>query len=94
MVTLEWPAPSSTPTARGDPASLDDWIDVGVFGEKDKDTPPEGKLLSLEKHHVSAATEKLEIVVDQEPKKAGIDPFNKLIDRIPDNNIVALSAGS
>ncbi|HKQ97348.1 MAG TPA: ABC transporter permease subunit [Candidatus Polarisedimenticolia bacterium] len=76
------------------PATLDDWIDVGVFGDKDKDTPPEGKVLSLEKHRINAATEKLEIVVDSEPRKAGIDPFNKLIDRIPDNNIVSVSAGS
>jgi aminopeptidase N len=76
------------------PTPLDDWIDIGVFGDQEKDAPPEGKLLSLEKHHISAATAKLEIVVDQEPKKAGIDPFNKLIDRIPDNNIASVSAGS
>ena len=33
------------------------------------------------------------MVVDAEPRKAGIDPFNKLIDRNPENNIVAVSAG-
>jgi hypothetical protein len=33
------------------------------------------------------------MVVDEEPKKAGIDPFNKLIDRNPDDNIVSVSAG-
>ena len=27
-----------------------------------------------------------EITVDEEPVKAGIDPYNKLIDRTPDNN--------
>jgi ABC-2 type transport system permease protein len=71
----------------------DDWIDVGVFGEKSKDTPPEGKVLALEKRRIVAGDRTIEIVVDQEPLKAGIDPFNKLIDRIPDNNIVTVSAG-
>ena len=28
----------------------------------------------------------LEIVVDVEPRRVGIDPFNKLIDRVPDDN--------
>ena len=31
------------------------------------------------------------MVVDQEPRKAGIDPFNKLIDRDPDDNLVELT---
>ena len=35
-----------------------------------------------------------EMVVDQEPKKAGVDPFNKLIDRDPDDNLVAVVAGT
>jgi ABC-2 type transport system permease protein len=26
--------------------------------------------------------------VDQMPTRAGIDPYNKLIDRIPDDNII------
>jgi len=28
------------------------------------------------------------IVVDQQPTRAGIDPYNKLIDRIADDNLV------
>ena len=27
-----------------------------------------------------------EIIVNEEPVKVGIDPYNKLIDRTPDNN--------
>jgi hypothetical protein len=34
------------------------------------------------------------VVVDQEPKKAGIDPLNKLIDRNPENNITSVSAAA
>jgi aminopeptidase N len=74
------------------PAALDDWIDIGVFGDKEANGPVEGKVLALEKRHIGAGGGTIEIVVDQEPRKAGIDPFNKLIDRVPDNNIVAVSA--
>jgi len=74
------------------PESLDDWIDVGVFGDKADGTPPEGRVLALEKRHIASNAETIEIVVDIEPRKAGIDPFNKLVDRVPDNNIVAVEA--
>jgi ABC-2 type transport system permease protein len=73
------------------PVPMDDWIDVGVFGEKDPKGPSEGRLLDLEKHHVTGSSETFEIVVDQEPRKAGIDPFNKLIDRDPDDNLVPVT---
>jgi ABC-2 type transport system permease protein len=29
--------------------------------------------------------------VDQMPTRAGIDPYNKLIDRIPDDNIIDIA---
>jgi ABC-2 type transport system permease protein len=34
------------------------------------------------------------MVVDQQPVKAGIDPFNKLIDRDPDDNLVSVTQGA
>ena len=60
---------------------------IGVFGEIDPKGPSEGRLLALEKRHIVASTATFEMVVDQEPHKAGIDPFNKLIDRDPDDNL-------
>jgi len=72
---------------------LDDWIDIGVFGPRDPKGPSEGRLLALEKRRVNGSGTTFEMVVDEEPKKAGIDPFNKLIDRNPDDNIVSVSAG-
>ena len=30
-------------------------------------------------------------VVDEEPRRAGIDPYNKLIDRNPENYVVKVS---
>jgi len=74
-------------------APLDDWIDIGVFGPRDPKGPSEGRLLALEKRRVDGSGTTFEMVVDEEPKKAGIDPFNKLIDRNPDDNIVSVSAG-
>src|SRR5437867_3909600 len=76
------------------PDALDDWIDSGVFGERDPKGPSEGRLLAMEKRHVDSASATFEMVVDQAPKKAGVDPFNKLIDRDPDDNLVTVVAGA
>ena len=66
------------------PASLNDYIDIGVFkGKKDEEEP-----LYLKKEKLSQEESTFEIVVDQEPTRAGIDPYNKLVDRIADDNLI------
>jgi ABC-type transport system involved in multi-copper enzyme maturation permease subunit len=60
---------------------LDDFIDVGVV---DKD----GKVLALERKRLDAPESRFTLTVDAEPAKAGIDPLNKLIDRMPDDNLI------
>jgi hypothetical protein len=66
------------------PMALNDYIDIGVFsGKKDEEKP-----LYLKKEKITQANQTFEIVVDQMPARAGIDPYNKLIDRIPDDNIL------
>ncbi len=66
---------------------LNDWIDIGVFStDKSKD-----KMLYLKKHKITSKNQVFEIIVDQKPDKVGIDPYNKLIDRSPENN--SLKAG-
>ena len=63
---------------------IDDWIDVGVFGA-DEGTDL-GKTLHLQKVRITRPAQTLEIVVNEKPGRAGIDPFHKLIDRqIKDN---------
>jgi ABC-2 type transport system permease protein len=63
---------------------LNDFIDIGVFtGKKDHEQP-----LSLKKEKITQEKQVFEIVVDQMPTRAGIDPYNKLIDRIPDDNMM------
>jgi ABC-type transport system involved in multi-copper enzyme maturation permease subunit len=73
---------------------VDDWIDIGVFGERGDGDPPEGKVLALEKRRFIAADGMIELVVDEVPRQAGIDPFNKLIDRNPENNLTPVAAAS
>ena len=72
---------------------VDDWIDIAVFGEREPGSSPDGRLLSLEKRRIDANASVFEIVVDEEPRRAGIDPFTKLIDRNPDNNLANVAAG-
>ncbi len=65
------------------PVPLDDWIDIGVLGEKDI-------VLHVEKRHITKPVETFEMVVIGKPVKAGIDPMNKLIDRNPKDNVKSL----
>jgi hypothetical protein len=61
---------------------LHDLIDIGVFtGKKDEEKP-----LYLKKVWLTQPNQTFEIIVDQLPTRAGIDPYNKLIDRDADDN--------
>jgi hypothetical protein len=67
-----------------------DQIDVGIFAadkideEGRKQTVP----LYLKKHAFSAAGEQsFTMLVDEKPVRVGIDPYNKLIDRISGDNV-------
>jgi hypothetical protein len=62
---------------------IDDWIDIGVFDE-------EGAPLFLEKRRVSEPRMQFELSVPGEPAQAGIDPYHKLIDREPDDNVLSV----
>jgi ABC-2 type transport system permease protein len=46
-----------------------------------------GKPLYFKKHKITADTTTLTVVVDEEPTQVGIDPYNKLIDRTPKDNV-------
>jgi len=66
---------------------LSDWVDVGVFG-----LPKNGELkpMYLHKIKITAPITTLDITVQGKPYEAGIDPYNKLIDRMPEDNIKPL----
>jgi len=66
------------------PMPLADYIDIGVFnGQKDEEKP-----LYMKKEKLTQEHQTFTIVVDKEPTRAGIDPYNKLIDRIADDNMI------
>lgn len=64
-------------------------LEIGLF---DKDTKNENGMtvkdpILLEKRWIEPGTNTLTFIVDRLPIKAGIDPYNKMIDRIPDDNL-------
>jgi len=65
---------------------INDFIDVGVFSG----TKEHLKKLYMEKQRFNTDKSTVEIVVDEKPTFAGIDPYNKLIDRNPEDNLVAV----
>ena len=64
---------------------INDLIDVGVFSGTKEHLKP----LYLAKHHFAQDSSTIEIIVDEVPTFAGIDPYNKLIDRNPEDNLIA-----
>jgi hypothetical protein len=68
----------------GCPWSRADYIEIGVFsGKKDQEKP-----LYLRKEKFTEGHKTFVITVDQLPTLAGIDPYNKLIDRNANDNII------
>lgn len=66
--------------------AVNDWIDIAVFGRVKENGHYTTKPLYFKKHHITKATTKIEVIVDSQPSEGGIDPYNKLIDRVPSDN--------
>ncbi len=69
---------------------MNDYIDIGVFAadSKDKSGRTQTNPLYLRKHKLTSGIHDLQIIVKGEkPVRVGIDPYVKLIDRIPDDNV-------
>jgi len=62
-----------------------DLMDIGVL---DKD----GHFLYLQRQRMDQEKAEFDVTVDKRPAKAGIDPLIKLIDRNPDDNVIAVEA--
>ncbi|MCX8210442.1 MAG: M1 family aminopeptidase [Lewinella sp.] len=65
-------------------------IEIGVFAEdgKNEQGMVEKRPLYLEKRWLTPGEHVIEVYVDEAPVKAGIDPYNKLIDRVSDDNLI------
>ncbi len=68
------------------PMPLNDLIDVGVFSGTKEHLKP----LRMEKQWFKTDSSTVVLIVDEKPTFAGIDPYNKLIDRNPEDNLIAV----
>ncbi len=68
---------------------IDYLIDIGVFTEN-LDDAYEGNdhVLYMDKHRIDETTMRIDLIVDEQPLYVGIDPYNKLIDRDSDDNLI------
>ena len=66
---------------------IDDLVDIGVFSGWWKYE----KTLFLARRRITQPETEFELTVNERPTSAGIDPYNKLIDRNPDDNVVTVN---
>ena len=69
---------------------LQDYIDVGIFTEKEVDGKKTTKKLYLKKHKITQIHNQITIIVDEKPTEVGVDPYNKLIDTQSEDNRIRL----
>jgi ABC-2 type transport system permease protein len=65
---------------------LNDYIEIGIFGEEEVEGKKREKVLYLQKVKIGAIKNTYSIIVDQKPVEAGVDPYNKLIDIKSEDN--------
>ncbi|MEB3188405.1 MAG: M1 family aminopeptidase [bacterium] len=70
---------------------LDEWFDVGVFAsEIGKAGYTASDILFMKRLSIHTGTQSVQVTVDREPAYVGVDPYNRRIDRNPDDNVVAV----
>jgi ABC-type transport system involved in multi-copper enzyme maturation permease subunit len=95
-VTIEYEAAKreSDGTGRETQVALDDWIEVGVFARESGESERTEKTLYLERKRITQGSGKFTMTVDTMPYEVGFDPYNKLIDRLPDDNRKTVEVGA
>lgn len=68
-------------------APLNDYIDIGAFAESKEKGRELGKPLYFKRHKLNQETTTIEFTLNEEPYKTGIDPYYKLVDREPKDNV-------
>jgi aminopeptidase N len=72
---------------------LDEAFDVGVFtAEPGKQEFTRASVLSMGRQRVRSGQQTLTVVVEQQPTFAGVDPYNKYVDRNADDNVQPVDA--
>ena len=73
-------------------ADLVDEIEIGLFSARpDQGAFSSKEVLYKKRHKITSGTQKIRIVTKKRPEFAGVDPYNKYIDRDSDDNIVEIS---
>ena len=87
-VTIAWKAAKKLSDGIGKESelALGDDIDIGVFARAKGGDENDEKVLYLKKHRIDQPEGKITVVVVELPYDAGIDPLNKLIDRVSSDN--------
>jgi ABC-2 type transport system permease protein len=70
---------------------IDTPIEIGVFGRAPDGKEAHEKILLLEKRAITDGDSTITVTVDGEPYEAGIDPYNKLVDRVSDDNRIKVA---
>jgi hypothetical protein len=70
---------------------MNDLVEVGVFAAND--TNQLGTPLYLERHRIKSGKQTIVMTVNKPPVRAGIDPFNKMIDRRREDNLRSVGTG-
>lgn len=65
---------------------INDFVDIGVFAES-KDDQNVGKVLLYKRIKINQNENTFSFRTKEKPYEAGIDPYNYLIDRVPDDNL-------
>jgi aminopeptidase N len=73
-------------TGKESPGTMDDWMDVAVFARGPSGEEADERVLYLGRHRFDADRTTLTLTVDEQPYEAGVDPYNKLVDRISQDN--------
>jgi aminopeptidase N len=73
---------------------LDEALDIGVFTvEPGKKDYSRASILAMRPFKLHSGTQKISLVVGQQPKFAGVDPYNKRVDRNSDDNVTSVDNG-
>ena len=70
--------------------AVNDFIDVTLFAKSESDENETGKVILTKRLKITKKDNVFKFKVKQLPYNAGIDPYNYLIDRIPDDNLKTL----
>ncbi|HET6632571.1 MAG TPA: M1 family aminopeptidase [Rhodanobacteraceae bacterium] len=72
-------------------AKFDLPVDIGVFAKAASGDQDDAKVLYLAKRKVGDGDQTITLHVDDKPYEVGIDPYNKLIDRVSSDNRMAVT---